>query len=46
MADLAEQIIEKCEAEEMDTTDLRIYVKPEDNRAYYACAGGNSSVAL
>lgn len=46
MADLTKQILEKCEAEKMDPADLRIYVKPEDGKAYYVCAGGNSSVAL
>ena len=46
MADLTKQILEKCEAEEMDPKDLRIYVKPEENRAYYICAGGSSSIAL
>lgn len=46
MADLTKQILEKCEAEKMDPADLRIYVKPKDGKAYYVCAGGNSSVAL
>lgn len=46
MADLKELILEKCEAEEMDPKDLRIYVKPDDNKAYYVCAGGSSSIAL
>ena len=46
MAALTKQILEKCEAEKMDPADLRIYVKPEDGKAYYVCAGGNSSVAL
>lgn len=46
MADLKELILEKCEAEEMDPTGLKIYVKPDDNRAYYVCAGGSSSIAL
>lgn len=44
--DIKKQILEKCEAEEMDSADLRIYVKPEDGKAYYVCAGGSSSVAL
>lgn len=43
---LAQQILEKCEDEGMDSTDLRIYVKPQDGRAYYVCAGGSSSIAL
>ena len=46
MPELKELILEKCEAEEMDPKDLRIYVKPEENRAYYICAGGSSSIAL
>ena len=46
MADLIKQILEKCEAEKMDSADLRIYIKPEDDKAYYVCAGGSSSVAL
>ena len=46
MADLTKQILEKCGAEKMDPADLRIYVKPEDGKAYYVCAGGSSSVAL
>ena len=44
--DLTKQILEKCGAEKMDPADLRIYVKPEDGKAYYVCAGGSSSVAL
>lgn len=40
MADLIKQILEKCEAEKMDSADLRIYVKPEDGRAYYVCQNG------
>lgn len=43
---IAERVLEKCASENMDTTDLRIYVKPEDKKAYYACAGGNSYVTL
>lgn len=46
MDELKEKVFKKCEAEKMDCTDLRIYVKPEDGKAYYVCAGGNSSVAL
>ena len=46
MADLTKQILEKCEEEKMDSADLRIYIKPEDDKAYYVCAGGSSSVAL
>ena len=46
MADLKELILEKCEAEEMKPKNLRIYVKPDDNKAYYVCAGGSSSIAL
>lgn len=46
MADLTKQILEKCKEEKMDSADLRIYVKPEDAKAYYVCAGGSSSVAL
>lgn len=46
MADLKQLILEKCEAEEMDPKDLRIYVKPDENKAYYVCAGGSSSIAL
>ena len=46
MADLKELILEKCEAEEMDPKNLRIYIKPDDNKAYYVCAGGSSSIAL
>ena len=40
------ELMEKCEAEEMDPKDLRIYVKPEENKAYYTCAGGSNSIAL
>lgn len=43
---LPAQILEKCKAEGMDSTDLKIYVKPEDRKAYYACAGGNSYIEL
>ena len=46
MSDLKELVLEKCEAEEMDPKNLRIYVKPDDNKAYYVCAGGSSSIAL
>ena len=42
----AEEILEKCKAEGMDSADLKIYVKPEDKKAYYACAGGNSYIEL
>lgn len=44
--ELAERILEKCKAEGMDTTNLKIYIKPEDKKAYYACAGGTSYVEL
>lgn len=44
--ELASQILEKCKAEGMDNADLKIYVKPEDKKAYYACAGGNSYIEL
>ena len=33
--ELASQILEKCKAEGMDSADLKIYVKPEDKKAYY-----------
>ena len=32
--ELASQILEKCKAEGMDSADLKIYVKPEDKKAY------------
>ena len=44
--ELAARILEKCKAEGMDSTDLKIYVKPEDRNAFYACAGGNSYIEL
>ena len=44
--ELAAQILEKCKAEGMDSTDLKIYVKLEDRKAYYACAGGHSYIEL
>lgn len=44
--ELASQILEKCKAEGMDSADLKIYVKPADKKAYYACAGGNSYIEL
>ena len=40
------QIREKCAAENLDATDLKIYVKPEDSKAYFTCAGGNSFITL
>ena len=43
---LAEKILDKCKAEGMDSSDLKIYVKPEDRKAYYACAGGTGSIEL
>ena len=45
-ADIRQLVLDKCEAEEMDPKDLRIYVKPGDDKAYYTCAGGSSSIAL
>ena len=43
---LADKIFEKCKAEGMDSSELKIYVKPEDKKAYYACAGGTGAVEL
>lgn len=43
---LAEKILDKCKAESMDSSDLKIYVKPEDKKAYYACAGGTGAIEL
>ena len=43
---LAEKILDKCKAEAMDSSDLKIYVKPEDKKAYYACAGGTGAIEL
>lgn len=43
---LAEKILNKCKAEGMDSSDLKIYVKPEDKKAYYACAGGTGAIEL
>ena len=43
---LAEKILDKCKAEVMDSSDLKIYVKPEDKKAYYACAGGTGAIEL
>ena len=40
------QVREKCAKEGMDSSDLRIYAKPEDQRAYFVCAGGNSFIDL
>ena len=45
-AEIRQLVLDKCEAEEMDPKDLRIYVKPGDDKAYYTCAGGSSSIAL
>lgn len=44
--EIAQRILDKCSAEGMDSTDLKIYVKPEDRKAYFACAGGNSFIDL
>ena len=44
--DAAEKILDKCKAEGMDSSDLKIYVKPEDKKAYYACAGGTGAIEL
>lgn len=46
IGDIAKSILEKCSAEHMDSADLKIYVKPEDKKAYYVCAGGNSFIDL
>ena len=35
-----------AEPEGMDSSDLKIYVKPEDKKAYYACAGGTGAIEL
>ena len=43
---LAEKILDKCKAEGMDSSDLKIYVKPQDKKAYYACAGGTGAIEL
>ena len=43
---LAEKILDKCKAEGMDSSDLKIYIKPEDKKAYYACAGGTGAIEL
>ena len=43
---LVEKILDKCKAEGMDSSDLKIYVKPEDKKAYYACAGGTGAIEL
>ena len=45
-AEIRQLVLDKCEAEEMDPKDLRIYVKTGDDKAYYTCAGGSSSIAL
>lgn len=45
-AEIRQLVLDKCKAEEMDPKDLRIYVKPGDDKAYYTCAGGSSSIAL
>lgn len=44
--DIAQRILNKCAAEGMDSDELKIYVKPEDRKAYYACAGGSSYIDL
>ncbi len=45
-AALAARIKEKCSAEGLDASDLKIYVKPEDRKAYYVCAGGSGCIEL
>lgn len=46
ITDLTARILDKCSAENMEAADLKIYVKPEDQKAYYVCRGGNSSIDL
>ena len=46
ITDLTARILDKCVSENMDSSDLKIYVKPEDSKAYYVCAGGNSFIDL
>lgn len=46
ITDISARILDKCSAENMDSSDLRIYIKPEDKKAYYVCAGGNSFIDL
>lgn len=43
---IAQRVLEKCTAEGMDSSELKIYVKPEDRKAYYACAGGSNYIDL
>lgn len=43
---IAQRILDKCTAEGMDSSELKIYVKPEDRKVYYACAGGSSCIDL
>ena len=44
--DIAQRILDKCTSEGMDCSRLKIYDKPEDRKAYYACAGGSSYIDL
>ena len=46
ITNLTARILDKCASENMDSSDLKIYVKPEDSKAYYVCAGGNSFIDL
>ena len=46
ITDLTARILDKCVSENMDSSYLKIYVKPEDSKAYYVCAGGNSFIDL
>lgn len=44
--EIGQRILDKCAADGMDSSALKIYVKPEDHKAYYSCAGGNSFIEL
>ncbi len=46
MPELQELFLAKCEAEEVDPKDLRIYATPDGNKTYYKVDGGSNTIAL
>ena len=44
--EIGQRILDKCAADGMDSSALKIYIKPEDRKAYYSCTGGNSFIEL
>ena len=46
ITDLTARILDKCASENMDSSDLKIYVKPEDSKAYYVCGRAGTALSI